>query len=151
MLSREHHGPRAVLNAVERLANAYDSECVRVRQDLAIAEAQLRDYQGRLDLSFAHDAYLSELTALRNSLRAGLSGAPLEPGSQPPSTADLAGQIKALKAAHTVEAVPQRSRKSHRSAEEPVTTRIRRRTEAVPDFKCSVNPEDTAFTATAPA
>lgn len=151
MLSREHHGPRAVLNAVERLANGYGSECVRVRQDLGIAESQLRDYQGRLDQPFVHDAYLSELTALRDSLRAGLSGGPVEPSSQPPSTSDLAGQIKALKAAHTVEAVPQRSRKSHRSAEEPVTARIRRRTEAVHDFKCSVNPEDTAFAATPPA
>jgi hypothetical protein len=47
MLSREHHGPRAILNAAERLANAYESECTRVRQDLAIAEAQLRDYQAR--------------------------------------------------------------------------------------------------------
>jgi hypothetical protein len=151
MLSREHQGPRAVLNAVERLANGYGSECVRVRQDLAIAESQLRDYQGRLDQPFANDAYLSELTALRDSLRASLSGGPAAIGSQLPSTSDLAGQIKALKAAHTVEAVPQRSRKSHRSAEEPVTARIRRRTEAVPDFKCSVNPEDTAFAATAPA
>src|SRR5437762_44389 len=39
MLSREHQGPRAVLNAMERLANAYGSECDRVRQDLGIAEA----------------------------------------------------------------------------------------------------------------
>src|SRR5439155_591212 len=48
MLSREHHGPRAVLNAVERLATGYGSECERVRQDLAIAQSQLRDYQARL-------------------------------------------------------------------------------------------------------
>ena len=31
-LSREHHGPRAVLNALERLAGGYGSECSRVRQ-----------------------------------------------------------------------------------------------------------------------
>jgi hypothetical protein len=49
-LSREHQGPRAVLNALERLANAYASECDRVRQDLTIAESQLRDYQARLVL-----------------------------------------------------------------------------------------------------
>src|SRR5438552_2444713 len=58
MLSREHHGPRAILNAAERLASAYDSECARVRQDLVIAEAQLRDYQARLGQPFLHDAYL---------------------------------------------------------------------------------------------
>jgi hypothetical protein len=55
-LSREHQGPRAVLNAVERLANAHGSECDRVQQDLSIAEAQLRDYQARLGKPFLHDA-----------------------------------------------------------------------------------------------
>ena len=63
-LSRDHQGPRAVLNALERLASGYGSECVRVRQDLAIAESQLRDYQARLGKPFLHDAYLSELTSL---------------------------------------------------------------------------------------
>ena len=47
-LSREHHGPRAVLNALERLAGGYGAECDRVRQDLVLAESQLRDYQARL-------------------------------------------------------------------------------------------------------
>src|SRR6202011_6031802 len=72
-LSREHQGPRAVLNALERLASAYGSECVRVRQALPIAESQLLDYQGGLRKPFHHDAYLSELTSLRDQLKAGLS------------------------------------------------------------------------------
>jgi len=75
-LSREHRGPRAVLNALERLAGGYASECGRVRQELAIAESQLRDYKARLGASFPHDSYLSELTALRDQLKAGLAGAP---------------------------------------------------------------------------
>ena len=37
-LSRDHHGPRAVLNALERLADGYGSECDRVQRDLGIAE-----------------------------------------------------------------------------------------------------------------
>ena len=81
-LSREHQGPRAVLNALERLADGYGSECDRVRQDLAIAESQLRDYQARLGKPFLHDAYLSELTSLRDQLKAGLSGAAHEPGQR---------------------------------------------------------------------
>ena len=60
-LSREHQGPRAVLNALERLAGGYDAECVRVVQDLAIAESQLRDYRGRLGKAFVHDPYLAEI------------------------------------------------------------------------------------------
>ncbi len=133
MLSREHHGPRAVLNAAERLASAYGSECARVRQDLAIAEAQLRDYQARLGAPFAHDSYLSRLTVLRDQLKSALSGAAPEPGDEPlPGGSDLADQIKALKAAHTIEATPQRVGKRRCSAEEPVTVRIRRRSESLP-------------------
>jgi hypothetical protein len=40
--------------------------------------------------------------------------------------------IKALKAANTIEATPQRDREKLSSAEEPITARIRRRTEARP-------------------
>ena len=47
-LSKDHQGPRAVLNALERIATGYAAETVRVRQDLSIAESQLRDYQARL-------------------------------------------------------------------------------------------------------
>ena len=75
MLSREQHGPRAILNAVERLAGAYGFECDRVQQDLAIAQSQLRDYQARLGKPFRHDAVLSELTSSRDKLNACLFGA----------------------------------------------------------------------------
>ena len=60
---------------------ATTAECDRTRQDLAIAEAQLRDYQARLGKPFAHDAYLAELTGLRDQLKAGLSQATPEPGT----------------------------------------------------------------------
>jgi hypothetical protein len=130
-LSRDHHGPRAVLNALERLAGGYGSECSRVRENLGIAESQLRDYKSRLGGPFPHDAYLSELTGLRDQLKAGLSGATAEPGApSPPTVAELAERIKTLKAAHTIEATPQRTGKRSASAEEPVTARIRRRAEA---------------------
>ena len=43
---------------------------------------------------------------------------------------ELAERIKALKAANTIEATPQRDRQKHSSAEEPITARIRRRTGA---------------------
>lgn len=130
MLSREHHGPRAILNGLERLAGGYAFECSRVRQDLEIAEAQLRDYQSRLGAPFPHDAYLAELTALRDRLKAGLSGAaPEEDAEASPTPAELADQIKALKAAHTIEAAPQRSGQRRTSAEVPVTARIRRKAE----------------------
>jgi hypothetical protein len=132
-LSREHQGPRAVLNALERLASGYDAECVRVRQDLAIAESQFRDYQVRLGKPFVHELYLAELTGLRDQLKAGLSATAQALGDEAkPTVSELAERIKALKAANTIEAAPQRVRQKQTAAEEPVTTRIRRQAEGLP-------------------
>ncbi len=132
-LSRDHQGPRAVLNALERLASTYGAECVRAQQDLSIAEAQLRDYQARLGQPFPHEAYLSELTELRDQLKAKLSATGHEsPEEKEPSASELADKIKAIKAANTIEATPQRVQRKQAAAEEPITARIRRRQEANP-------------------
>ena len=129
-LSKEHQGPRAVLNALERIASGYAAETVRVRQDLSIAESQLRDYQARLGQPFPHEAYLSELTNLRDQLKAGLSAGNHEPEDQKgPSVSELASRIKDVKAANTIEAAPQRVQRKQAAAEEPITARIRRRQE----------------------
>jgi hypothetical protein len=145
MLSREHQGPRAVLNALERLANAYGSDCDRVRQDLGIAESQLRDYQARLGKPFPHEAYLSELTTLRDLLKGCLSGANPEPGAEPQlGAAEFADRIKTLKTAHTIEATPQRAGKRPCSAEEPVTARIRRRVERSAASDSAAEPDSAA-------
>ena len=133
-LSRDHQGPRAVLNNLERLANGVSSECDRVQQDLTIAESQLRDYQARLGKPFPHDAYLAELANLRDQLKAGLSASPHEANGETGTSAiELAQKIKTLKAGNIIEAVPQRSRQKHSSAEEPITARIRRRVDFVDD------------------
>ena len=123
MLSRDHQGPRAVLNALERLADGYKREAARVQEDLEIANFQLRDYQARLGQPFPHDAYLSELAALRDQLRVGLSG---EPKEGEPTAMEIAQKIKALRAGNVVEAGAERSAKRI-SAEEPVTARIMRK------------------------
>ncbi|MFO0967861.1 MAG: DEAD/DEAH box helicase family protein [Gemmataceae bacterium] len=123
---REHQGPRAILNALERLANGYESECARLRQDLALAESQLRDYQARLGKPFPHDGYLCALTAVRDQLKTCLGGGQAEP-REGPSARELAEEIKALKAANTVETAPERDSQRQPAAEEPITVRIRRR------------------------
>jgi len=128
MLSRDHRGPRAVLNALERLADSYRSQCDATATDLAIAEGQLRDHQARLGRPFAHGTYLAELTGLRDQLKAGLSQATSEPATPP--VAELAERIKSLKAAHTIDATPERTASRRIAAEVPVTARIRRRNEA---------------------
>ncbi len=126
-LSHDHQGPRAVLNALERLATGYGSECVRVRQDLSIVESQLRDYQARLGKPFPHETYLSELTELRDQLKVKLSAGHESGEGLGPTASDLAEQIKALKNANTIDTSPQRVHGEQAAAEEPITARIRRR------------------------
>lgn len=130
MLHKEHHGPRAILNSLERLAGGYASECERLRQDLQIAEAQLRDYQARFGKPFVHETLVSQLTELRDQLKGLLSGGQKQGDGDPlPTATDIAERIKRLKAAYTVEAAPERLGRSLGTAEEPVTMRIRRRME----------------------
>jgi hypothetical protein len=141
-LSRDHHGPRAILNALERLAGSYAGPCASAQQELAIAQSQLRDYQSRLGAPFPHESYLSRLTDLRDQLKAGLSGtATADQGDEPAKVSDIAEQIKALKSEHTIEATPQRTAQRRASAEEPVTSRIRRRTETMSAPVPAVAPE----------
>lgn len=127
-LLRGNYGPRAVLNALDRIVAAYGPDVARVRQDLSIANSQLHDYQERLGNAFIHDTYQAELTALRDQLKAGLAGQPSASGDTSAATvSDLAGRIKALMAERTIEAAPERARSRRVDAEEPVTARIRRR------------------------
>ena len=75
---------------------------------------------------------LDQLTALRDQLKASLSGTAPQPNTESlPRAPELAEQIKALKTAHTIEAAPERIGKRRSSGEEPVTARIRRRMERI--------------------
>ncbi len=133
MLSRDHHGPRAVLNAIERLADSYGGPLATARRDLEIAKAQLRDYEARLDQPFEQKEYQEELTALRDQLKTALSGGTPEVGGQSqPTAAESAERIQALKSSHTIEGTPERPRTRNASAAEAITARIRRRTARQP-------------------
>jgi N12 class adenine-specific DNA methylase len=133
-LSRDSHGPRAVLGALGRILVSYEAQREAARQDLGLAEGQLRDFQARLGAPFAHDAYLAELTTLRDQLKAGLSGGGPEPGEAAVPVPELAERIQRLKAAHTIEATPERMKpRAAARAEELVTARIRGRRTATMD------------------
>ena len=123
-LMRDNPGPRAVLNALERLANGYDHDCRHLKADISVKQGQLRDYEARLGKPFAHEGYLRELTDLRDQLKLGLSEHPPD-GLTP--VAELAEKIKALREANTVEATPERTVRKAARAERPVTARIRGR------------------------
>jgi hypothetical protein len=123
-LSREHRGPRAILNAVDKLIGGYEAERDRALRDLELAQGQLRDYQARLGGPFAQAEYLEALTVLRHQLEAALSETP---AAGLPPTEGLVQRFKALRQAHTVDATPERtSERRAASLEEAVTTRILR-------------------------
>ena len=112
----------------------------RTSQSPTASSATTRPASGR---PFPHDAYLAELTRLRDGLKAGLSAPAGDPTSSPLTTVvELAERIKALKLEHAVDATPRRT--SHRretTAEEPVSARIRRRAASVTMPQPDTGPE----------
>jgi hypothetical protein len=118
-----------VLNAVERTVAGYEGEHEKTERDLDIAQGQLSDYEARLGGTFAHAAYLEELTRLRDQLETRLSATEPTPETDAlPLVHALVARIKALKAAHTIDAPPERSATRRSTlAEASVTTRIRQR------------------------
>jgi hypothetical protein len=131
-LARDTHGPRAILNAVERLIGSAETEREQARRDLGIAQGQRRDYEARLGAAFAHADYLATLMDLRNQLEAALSH-PTQDGAETAVSpvGALVERLKALHAAHTLEATPERSvPRRTATVEEAITTRIRQREHA---------------------
>jgi hypothetical protein len=127
-LMRDNPGPRAVLNALERLANSYDYECRSHRAEIGVKQGQLRDYESRLGRPFEHGEYMGQLADLRDRLKEGLlEKAQQEPKPEGPSVAELAQRIGELRAANAVEAAPERTVRKAVRAERPVVARIRER------------------------
>jgi hypothetical protein len=129
-LFRDRQGPRAVLNALERLADNYPVERERIRQNLVIAESQLRDYQLRLGKPFEHEHFLGQLTDLRDRLKQSLSGTLTDSavGSRL-DAGEVVERIKALKSPDTVAPAARRYSAKQLAAEESVNARIRKRAE----------------------
>jgi hypothetical protein len=133
-LSREFHGPRAILNALERLVSGYEAERDTTAREVSIAQGQQRDYEARLGAGFAHAGYLEELTTLRNQLEAALSSNTQQVSEEPlAAVGNIVQRIKTLQAAHTLEVAPARTAPRHTATvEEAITTRIRRREQTEP-------------------
>ncbi|OWK35497.1 hypothetical protein [Fimbriiglobus ruber] len=123
-LSRESQGPRAVMNALNRIATTYDERIEATGKELAVVRGQLSDYEARLGRVFAHSGYMEELSGLRDRLKMALSGTPAE---GEPTAGELAEKIKALRESQVVEA-PMRVKSKPR-------VEVRRRVELEPEAK----------------
>ena len=144
-LTKESRGARAVLNALGRIVASYDERLDANTKELGLTRTQLRDYEARLGRPFAHTAYLDELTGLRDRLKVALSGTPAE---GEPTAGEMADRIKALKAAHQVEAAPVRVREQTRAeairrrVETPQTVNPPTEPAAAPEVSNLPIPED---------
>jgi hypothetical protein len=97
LLSRDSQGPRAVLNALHRLAGSYDEQVAKFSRDQSVAEKQLDDYRDRQGKAFPHAEYLERLTALRNDLRVALTDKSPASAEEPgPTPTELAAAITTL-------------------------------------------------------
>jgi N12 class adenine-specific DNA methylase len=151
-LSRDFHGSRAILNAVERIIGNAQAEQEKTVRDLGIAQGQLRDYEARLGAGFAHTGYVEELMGLRNQLEVALSGTTQQVSDAPVCAVDeIVERIKTLKAANTLEAAPARTAPRPQTAvEEAITTRIRQRREDAPPQQPETTPPPASPETTAP-
>jgi hypothetical protein len=122
-LSKDHQGPRAVLNAAERITHTYQEWAIKAEEERTLCEDQLRDYTARLGAAFPHEAYYAVLTDLRDRLRAALSV------TAPDADAGtIAGDIIALKQSQTVARSPERiGARRPVDAATPISLRVRER------------------------
>ena len=120
-LSRDHQGPRAILNATDRLASSIESDITSTQQDLTLAETQLHDYESRLGKPFIHEQYLSDLTSARDRLQSRLAAShgANENAGEPP-TVEVAEMIQSLMTGHTISETSSRPR-STRLETKPMT------------------------------
>ncbi|MCA9200268.1 MAG: hypothetical protein KDA87_22165, partial [Planctomycetales bacterium] len=95
-LTRQHQGPRAVLNALTRLANTYPDQLTAAEAKLRLSEKQLTDYQTRIGTPFAHQAFQQELTELRDQLKRALAADGGQPKEDALNAAALSTSIKQM-------------------------------------------------------
>ncbi len=151
-ISRDHQGPRAILNALDRLAGGYQQECHQLRQELNITQSQFRDYQARLGKPFLQETYLTELTVLRDQLKAKLSAATQHVDDNSSTTVKLADRVNALKSSHQAEPTADRPRQGQITADELITSRIRKREQVAECHPgADDSPNDHSFTSTSPS
>jgi N12 class adenine-specific DNA methylase len=130
-LSRDATGPRAILNALNRMAASYREQSSITDGEIQLARQQLHDYQVRLGALFPHQAHTDRLRQLRDQLKLALSSPPSpESDEQPPSTAEIAASIKQLCVSQAADAIAVReSEPAVTTAEEPITRRLKRQME----------------------
>lgn len=129
-LANNAMGPRAVLNAASRLSSSYAVEIEKCEEELELAKRQLVDHQARIGEAFLHDKHIENLSALRDELRAALSGnATSTNGTEESRPIELiAEEVKALLHSNSTSSVS-RVESSERvvTEEEPIAARVRKR------------------------
>jgi hypothetical protein len=98
-LAKESQGPRAVMNALQRLVQSYSERVEHVQSDITIGQNQLRDFEARVAVPFTHTARLETLSTLRDQLQRSLSapnGTPQANEANAMTMAAVSAQLREL-------------------------------------------------------
>lgn len=132
-LSSDRNGPRAILNALQRMVSSYAERIDDTRQRLSVAEQQVKDYQERSGSKFEQEGYATELRSLRDQLRNALSQNENDtPKDEKPvlSASEIASQIEQLRSSQIIShGVEREHGKKQTKAIEAITTQIHKRKE----------------------
>lgn len=119
-------GPRAVLNALDRIIEELPQRAEKVRVDIAQARKHLEDYRDRVGTPFEYEAYFSELSSLRNELNDALSRPEMSESGRDTAN-ELATRIKQLIDRQSVKTTGNRpTQPLQQTTEVPIATRLRR-------------------------
>jgi hypothetical protein len=129
LLSNDHQGPRALLDAANRLINSFEDQHQRTTAAIELAKKQHHDCQQRVGISFEFDEYVKELSQLRDGLKLALSDRPSESDTTHLlSVREITAKIKSLRSLYTSYETPKRNAEVQVSiAVEPIVARLKRR------------------------
>lgn len=124
-LASESRGPRAIMNAVERLAGGYGARVEKAAEELSLVTRQLRDYELRVGAKFSAEEYWRELLILRDQLRDALIREPARSEVAAPASSEAAQKIQQLMRTQASSHTSRQGEHSPaRDAAKPVTTQI---------------------------
>jgi N12 class adenine-specific DNA methylase len=92
-LSKESQGPRAVWNALNRLADSFEERLSKSLENLQLMQNQLRDYHARLGQPFIHAERLELLSTLRDQLKMALASPSANTTEAIPDSEALVNQL----------------------------------------------------------
>ena len=143
-LSRDSHGARAVLNALQRLKDTYSQRMAETEQQLKMSRQQLHDFRQRQGSVFAHEDHFQQMKALRDQLKLALSDiAPKDEHAPVLDAHELSTSIQEILSSKIEASSPNRpSDQLQHTTEVPITLQIKNRLHQLPPEEADIQEHD---------